>query len=507
MPESTEHVEEANTSPMCPPNEDIEDEDVVGANTTPMCPPNEDIKDEDVESAKTRAKRKRLAKVLRVLVAVGLFVVGLIVGALVAGLLADYYGYWKGRSECKDTSANCPFSKAAVAADSWNCSEIGRNILQKGGSAVDAAIAALLCTSIINPQCAGIGGGVIFTVMDSSGKVKIINSRETVPRNVNSDLLKLCRKTTEWTMEWLEGSRWIGVPGEIRGYEAAHRLYGKLPWADLFQPTIKLAREGFPIPYYQGQHIPRIGNTSLRELYLDKNGNLLKTGDTVKFEKLADTLETIANEGPDVFYNGTIAKNLISDIQKAGGTLTLEDLASYQANVTDAWNISLGDYWMYFPPPPSGGAILSLILNIMKGYKMESEPKTTDEKILFYHRYIEALKFANELKTNISDPNFSSDEMAKKLTQDSFADSKRSLISSDKTHDPQYYGKNSYLDSIGTTHVSVLAEDGSAVSVTSSINDEFGSNVLSSSTGIILNNHLNDFCGRAHNIFHAGHSR
>lgn len=126
MPESTEHVEEANTSPMCPPNEDIEDEDVVGANTSPMCPPNEDIKDEDVKSAKTRAKRKRLAKVLRVLVAVGLFVVGLIVGALVAGLLADYYGYWKGRSECKDTSANCPFSKAAVAADSWNCSEIGR---------------------------------------------------------------------------------------------------------------------------------------------------------------------------------------------------------------------------------------------------------------------------------------------------------------------------------------------------------------------------------------------
>uniref|UniRef100_A0A3B4F6B7 Gamma-glutamyltransferase 5-like n=1 Tax=Pundamilia nyererei TaxID=303518 RepID=A0A3B4F6B7_9CICH len=317
-----------------------------------MCPPNEDIKDEDVESAKTRAKRKRLAKVLRVLVAVGLFVVGLIVGALVAGLLADYYGYWKGRSECKDTSANCPFSKAAVAADSWNCSEIGRNILQKGGSAVDAAIAALLCTSIINPQCAGIGGGVIFTVMDSSGKVKIINSRETVPRNVNSDLLKLCRKTTEWTME----CRWIGVPGEIRGYEAAHRLYGKLPWADLFQPTIKL--------------------------------------------------------------------------------------------------------------------------------------------ILFYHRYIEALKFANGLKKHIRDPNFSSDKVSISKFAPAF------LISSDKTHDPQYYGKNSYLDSIGTTHVSVLAEDGSAVSVTSSINDEFGSNVLSSSTGIILNNHLNDFCGRAHNIFH-----
>ncbi|XP_025752878.1 glutathione hydrolase 5 proenzyme [Oreochromis niloticus] len=398
---------------------------------------------------------------------------------------------------CKDPDR--PFSKAAVAADSEKCSEIGRDILQKGGSAVDAAIAALLCTSIINPQSAGIGGRVIFTVMDSSGKVKIITSRETVPRNVNSDLLKSCPKTTEWSMEWTQDSRWIGVPGEIRGYEAAHRLYGKLPWADLFQPTIKLAREGFPIPYYQGQHIPRINNTSIRELYLDKNGNLLKTGDTVKFEKLADTLETIANEGPDAFYNGTIAKNLISDIQKAEGNLTLEDLASYQANVTDAWNISLGEYRMYFPPPPSGAAILSLILNIMKGYKMNSEPKTTDEKILFYHRYIEALKIANGLKKNIRDPNFSSDEftqMAKNLTEDSFADNKRNLISSEKTHDPQYYGDTLHLDSIGTTHVSVLAEDGSAVSVTSSINDEFGSKVLSPSTGIILNNQLTDFCNR-----------
>ncbi|CAI5651014.1 unnamed protein product [Oreochromis niloticus] len=427
----------------------------------------------------------------------------LVVGGLIAGLGAGL-GVWFGQCKSKGQVApsdeedpNCPFSKAAVAADSENCSKIGRDILQKGGSAVDAAIAALLCTSIINPQCAGIGGGVIFTVMDSSGKVKIINSRETVPRNVNSDLLKLCPKTTESTMEWKQEKSWIGVPGEIRGYEAAHRLYGKLNWTDLFQPTIKLAREGFPIPYVQGQHIPRLNNTSIRELYLDKNGTLLKTGDTVKFEKLADTLETIANEGPDVFYNGTIAENLISDIQKAGGNLTLEDLASYEAEVTDAWNISLGEYRMYFPPPPSGGAIFSLILNIMKGYKMNSEPKTTDEKILFYHRYIEALKIANELKTNISDPNFSSDEKAKNLTEDSFADSQRSLISSDKTRDP---GINLYLDSHGTTHVSVLAADGSAVSVTSSINDEFGSKILSPSTGIILNNQLTDFCGRANSF-------
>uniref|UniRef100_A0A668U5A8 Gamma-glutamyltransferase 5a n=1 Tax=Oreochromis aureus TaxID=47969 RepID=A0A668U5A8_OREAU len=365
-----------------------------------------------------------------------------------------------------------------------------RDILQKGGSAVDAAIAALLCTSIINPQSAGIGGGSIFTIMDSSGKVTIINSRETVPRNVNPDLPKSCPNTTDW-------NKWIGVPGEIRGYAEAHRLYGNLSWAELFQPAIDLARNGSRIEYVHGQYIQRINNTSIRyEIHPQfENGNLLKTGDTVEFGKLADTLKMIANEGPDVFYNGTIAKNLISDIQDAGGKLTLEDLASYKVKVTDAWNISLGEYQMYFPPPPAGGAILSLILNIMK------EPNMTDEKIFFYHRYIEALKFANGLKKHIRDPEFNPDnvKMAKNLTEDSYADYIRSLITNE-THAPEFYGDTQYVDSTGTTHVSVLAEDGSAVSVTSSINDIFGSKVLSPSTGIILNNQLSDFCERRDNI-------
>ncbi|XP_042072019.1 glutathione hydrolase 5 proenzyme isoform X3 [Haplochromis burtoni] len=272
-----------------------------------------------------------------------------------------------------------------------------REILRKNGSAVDAAIAALLCTSIINPQSAGIGGGSIFTIMDRSGKVTIINSRETVPSNVTPDLLKSCDNTS-----------------------------------DQKQANV----------------------TDLKNWNISREGNL-----------------------------------------------TLGDLASYEVKVTEAWNISLGDYMMYFPPPPAGGAILSLILNIMKGYKINKEPNTTDEKTLFYHRYIEALKFANGLRKRIGDPKFDPANFtkAKNLTEDNFADCIRSLITNE-THAPEYYGDTQYVDSKGTTHVSVLAEDGSAVSVTSSINDEFGSKVLSPSTGIILNNQLSDFCGRRSNI-------
>ncbi|XP_038560673.1 gamma-glutamyltransferase 5a isoform X1 [Micropterus salmoides] len=400
------------------------------------------------------------------------------------------------RRKCPDDT----FSSAAVAADSGKCSAIGRDILQKGGSAVDGAIAALLCTSVMNPQSMGIGGGSIFTVMDSSGKVKIINSRETVPRKFKSDLLTSCPKT----FQIVAGSPWIGVPGEIRGYEQAHRLYGKLPWAALFQPTIKLAREGFPIPQIQGRYIPYIDRNetlSLRKLYSDKNGNLLKTGDIVRFEKLADTLETIANHGADAFYTGRIAEDLIRDIQEAGGTLTAQDLAEYTVTVTDAWVVPLGEYQMYIPPPPAGGIILSLILNIMKGYHLNSASLVGEQKTQAYHQYIEAFKFANGLKNHIRDPKFSSEKMAQKFTEESFANHIRSLISRDKTHDSQYYNITPYLDSMGTTHVSLLAEDGSAVSVTSTINHIFGSKVFSPSTGVILNNELSDFCGRVDNIF------
>ncbi|XP_042344158.1 gamma-glutamyltransferase 5a [Plectropomus leopardus] len=396
------------------------------------------------------------------------------------------------RRKCPDDT----FSSAAVAADSGKCSQIGRDILKQGGSAVDGAIAALLCTSVMNPQSMGIGGGSIFTVMDSSGNVKIINSRETVPATFKSDLLKSCPKT----FQMISGSEWIGVPGEIRGYEKAHNLYGKLPWHTLFEPTIKLAREGFPIPPIQGRYIPYI-NTNLtqplRKFYTDENGNLLKTHDIVKFEKLADTLETIAKHGANEFYTGNIAKDLIRDIEDAGGTITARDLASYNVTVTDAWAVPLGEYQMYIPPPPAGGIILSLILNVMKGYNLNP----ASQKTLAYHRLIEAFKFANGLKAHIRDPRFSSEEMAKKFTEESFAEHIRSLISSSETHSPQYYNITPSLDSVGTTHVSVLAEDGSAVSVTSTINHIFGSKVFSPTTGVILNNQLSDFCGRADNIF------
>uniref|UniRef100_A0A8P4KEF1 Gamma-glutamyltransferase 5 n=1 Tax=Dicentrarchus labrax TaxID=13489 RepID=A0A8P4KEF1_DICLA len=348
---------------------------------------------------------------------------------------------------------------------------------KKGGSAVDAAIAALICTSFFNPQSMGIGGGSIFTVMESSGKVTTINSRETVPRNVKSDLLDLCPDEASKTST----GKWIGVPGELRGYVEAHRRFGKLSWAELFKGTLELVKDGIRINEVHGGFINRTNESfgpALRKLYSDKNGMLLKTNDIVKFEKLIETLKIIADKGADAFYNGAIANNLVRDINEAGN-ITEEDLKEYKVSVTDAWVVPLGEYQIF-------------VLNVLKGFHFDSNSLEGENKTLTYHRYIESLKYANGLKKDIRDPKFMSTERAKTFITDSFADDIRSFIGDES----QYYHKPPYMDSVGTSHVSVVTKDGSAVSVTSTINYVFGSRILSPSTGVILNNQLADFCQR-----------
>ncbi|XP_053359275.1 gamma-glutamyltransferase 5a isoform X1 [Clarias gariepinus] len=394
------------------------------------------------------------------------------------------------RRECKSGT----YRRAGVASDSRTCSGIGRDILRAGGSAVDGAIAALICTSVINPQSMGLGGGVIFTIREKNGKVKIINARETTPKNVKADLLSKCSNST--------GVHWVGVPGELRGYEHAHRLYGRLPWKHLFEPTIRLARDGVKISKLLSQYLVVLTgrNTALSRLFMRSDGTLMQEGDTVKFEKLADTLQKIAVGGADEFYSGDVAKALVRDVQEAGGSLTDEDLKSFQANETQAWSVSLDKYKMFFPPPPAGGAILSFILNIMEGYELNPKSIQSNKLVETYQRYVEACKFANGLKQFIKDPKFSSDKEARDLIKVEFADHVRGMITNAKTHDAQYYNVTPHPDTQGTTHISVLAEDGTAVSVTSTINHIFGSGVLSVNTGIILNNELADFCGRTKHI-------
>ncbi|XP_009685692.1 glutathione hydrolase 5 proenzyme isoform X1 [Struthio camelus] len=387
----------------------------------------------------------------------------------------------------------------AVAADTEICSDIGRDILKSGGTAVDAAIAALICTSVMNPQSSGLGGGVIFTVYNAStGTVEVINARETVPQVFPHDLLTGCGKVPI-------GPQWIAVPGEVRGYEEAHKRYGRLPWKSLFEPTIKLLSEPLIISPVMDKIISHSSFSRLgRSLcpLICEGQRFLKRGETFRWPALQQTLRAVAEKGASAFYEGLIGKALVEDMRKAGSSISLEDLKAYKAEVSSALNITLNNYTTVFSPgPPMGGVVLLFILKILEEYKFREESLATpEEKVENYHLIAEALKFGNMQRPHMSDPAFSDAQVTVgTLLSDKIAKLVRSRIDDHGDHPLNHYHllestSGHRYKSKGTTHISVLAADGSAVSATSTINYPFGSFVYSNQTGIILNNELADFC-------------
>uniref|UniRef100_A0A672LV69 Gamma-glutamyltranspeptidase 1-like n=1 Tax=Sinocyclocheilus grahami TaxID=75366 RepID=A0A672LV69_SINGR len=389
------------------------------------------------------------------------------------------------------------YDKAAVAADARNCSEIGRDILKCDGSVVDAAIATLLCLSVVNPHSMGIGGGVVFTIYNAStGTVATINARETAPLSASENMFG---KKSKDNPEGL----FIAVPGELYGYEMAHNRSGRLPWKELFEPSIKLARDGFKIGKALAKAIKeeeeKIKNDPvLCEVFCDLNKAILKENDHIRFPKLADTYEKIAEQGANAFYNGSLAQSIVDDIKAEGGIITREDLMNYTAEWNEyAVNFTVGNYIFHAPDAPFGGPVLALIFNILKGYLSSCSVSTTENKILTYHRMIETFHFADEERRKLGDPHDENiTELVKNMTSESFADNIRRKINDDikqERYDEECYD-NCQVDDSGTSHLSIIGEDGSAVAVTSSINDYFGSKVMSDSTGIIFNDQMNDFC-------------
>ncbi|XP_034804513.1 glutathione hydrolase 5 proenzyme isoform X5 [Pan paniscus] len=394
------------------------------------------------------------------------------------------------------------FAHAAVAADSKVCSDIGRAILQQQGSPVDATIAALVCTSVVNPQSMGLGGGVIFTIYNvTTGKVEVINARETVPASHAPSLLDQCAQA----LPLGTGAQWIGVPGELRGYAEAHRRHGRLPWAQLFQPTIALLRGGHVVAPVLSRFLhnsflrPSLQASTLRQLFF--NGTEpLRPQDPLPWPALATTLETVATEGVEVFYTGRLGQMLVEDIAKEGSQLTLQDLAKFQPEVVDALEVPLGDYTLYSPPPPAGGAILSFILNVLRGFNFSKESMARPEgRVNVYHHLVETLKFARGQRWRLGDPRSHPklQNASRDLLGETLAQLIRQQIDGRGDHQLSHYSlAEAWGHGTGTSHVSVLGEDGSAVAATSTINTPFGAMVYSPRTGIILNNELLDLCER-----------
>ncbi|KAJ2989537.1 hypothetical protein NUW58_g3419 [Xylaria curta] len=383
----------------------------------------------------------------------------------------------------------------AVASESSVCSEIGIDILKRGGNAADALVATQFCIGVIGMYHSGIGGGGFMLVRDSDGQYEFIDFRETAPAAAFQDMYK------NNTAASLYGGLASGVPGELRGLEHLHKKYGSLPWKQLVLPAIKVARHGFKVTedliHYMDTVTPN-GNFLTQNptwaIDFAPRGYRVKLGETITRKRYANTLEIIANKGPDAFYTGSIAKSTIAALTKANGTMTLEDLKNYTVAIRKPAVINYRGYKLTSTSAPSGGIVALSALNTVNGYDGFGDPAAIN---LTTHRLDEAIRFAYGQRTELGDPLFVKglDAYQESLITQKTAAEVRSKISDFRTLNVSDYNPAGFesLPTPGTSHIVAADKSGLAVSVTTTINLLFGSQLMVPETGIIMNDEMNDF--------------
>jgi gamma-glutamyltranspeptidase/glutathione hydrolase len=388
-----------------------------------------------------------------------------------------------------------------VVAQESRAARIGVEFLQKGGNAVDAAVATGFALAVTYPRAGNIGGGGYMVIhLADRGLQTAIDYRETAPAATTRDVF-LDEKGEADQKKSRDSALSIGVPGTVAGLALAHSKYGsgKFTLEDLLAPAIRLAREGFPIEDDIADSLPRAKSRlehwpSSAKIFLKDDGRPLGPGATLLQSDLADTLTAIAHQGPQAFYQGAVADKIVAAVRAAGGLMTSDDLKSYQPiEHMPARGSYRGYDVVSMPPSSSGGVVLIEILNILEGY-----PDLAADSTRRAHLTLEAMKLAYaDRAAFLGDPAMVEAPLSRLLSKQ-YAAELRARI--DPTHarpsaeihpalPPPREGHN-------TTHFSVVDEAGNAVSNTYTLNFSYGVGLVAEGTGVLLNNELDDFAAK-----------
>ena len=392
--------------------------------------------------------------------------------------------------------------KGMVVSTSAPASDAGASILRKGGNAIDAAVATAFALAVTHPSAGNIGGGGFMVIRPARGEPITIDYRERAPLASTPTMYldstgKIARQLTA------TGYLAPGVPGTVRGLALAHRRYGKLPWKDVVMPAVELAKNGFVLTSSLAQSLNREVSTRMTPYpasvaaYGKPGGGQWAAGDTLRLHDLARTLRAIATGGPNVFYKGWIADSIAATMAAHGGLISRRDLAAYEAKARKPIRGSYRGFELItMPPPSSGGVAMVEMLNILERFDL---PKLGAMAPQTLHYQIEAMRRAYlDRARYLGDPDFVKDMPLGRLTSKQYAATLARSIDPNHASSSVELGKD-ILATVAsnehdeTTHFSVVDAAGNAVSNTFTLEGGFGSHVVVSGTGMILNNEMGDF--------------
>jgi gamma-glutamyltranspeptidase/glutathione hydrolase len=402
-------------------------------------------------------------------------------------------------------------SKAMVATVHPEASKVGVAIMLQGGNAVDAAVAIGFALAVVYPEAGNIGGGGFLLFRRPDGEVHFVDYREKAPAKATANMYLDSQGNVIPDMSTI-GYKAIGVPGSVAGLVYAQKHWGKLTLKQVMEPAIRLARDGFVLDYNETRAFRDSQLAQFPESHriFQRDGDYYQPGDVFKQPELARTLERIA-DNPDDFYHGALARELAAAMQKGGGLITADDLAQYEVKERQPIRGTYRGYEIISAPPPSSGGIaLVESLNILEGYDLTKQGDRSAQSI---HLTAEAFQRAFFDRAEfLGDPDFAKIPVAQ-LMDKRYGNAWRETIplrratpSADLRRPSVFTQLDSYAsshpqpksihESNHTTHYSVVDPEGNAVSVTTTLNDGFGSRVTAEGLGFLLNNEMDDFTSK-----------